>query len=157
MPPLAEIKPQLTEAWMMREVAKAMQAKADQLAARVRKGESLQAVAASAGAKLTKVAGVDRRTGPQNPQVSPEILGHVFGGKPNEVFVARARNFAMVVGKVDATHTGDPAQLAQLAEQTRPQMTATLFREIGQSAQAAAEAADAAGAGLRQSEAFAGV
>jgi len=138
MPPLAEIKSELSQAWTMREVAKAMQAKADELAARVRKGESLEAVAASAGAKVTKVAGVDRRTGQQNPQVSPEILGHVFGGKPNEVFVARARNFAMVVGKVDATRTGDPAQLAQLAEQTRPQMTETLFREIGQSAQAAA-------------------
>jgi peptidyl-prolyl cis-trans isomerase D len=138
MPPLAEIKPQLTQAWMMREVAKAMQAKADELAARVRKGESLAAVAASAGAKVTKVTGLDRRTGPQNPQVSPEILGHVFGGKPNDVFVARSRGFAMVVGKVDATHTGDPAQLAQLTEQTRPQMTATVFREIGQSAQAAA-------------------
>lgn len=138
MPPLAEIKPQLTQAWMMRETAKAMQAKAEELAARVRKGESLETVAASAGAKVTKVAGVDRRTGPQNPQVSPEILGHVFGGKANEVFVARARGFAMVVGKVDATHTGDPAQLAQIAEQTRPQMTATIFREIGQSAQAAA-------------------
>lgn len=138
MPPLAEVKPQLTQAWMMREVAKAMQAKADELAARVRKGESLEAVAASAGAKVTRVAAVDRRTGPQNPLVSPEILGHVFGGKPNEVFVARARNFAMVVGKVEATHVGDPAQLAQLAEQTRPQMTATILREIGQSAQAAA-------------------
>lgn len=138
LPPLAEVKPQLAQAWMMRETAKAMQAKADELAARVRKGESLDAVAASAGTKVTRVAAVDRRTGQQNPLVSPEILGHVFGGKPNDVFVARARNFAMVVGKVDATHVGDPAQLAMLAEQTRPQMTATIFREIGQSAQTAA-------------------
>lgn len=138
MPPLAEIKPQLTQAWMMREVGKAMQAKADALAARIRKGESLETVAASAGARVTRVPGVDRRSGPQNPLVSPEMLGHVFGGKPGEVFVARSRNFAMTVGKVERTHVGDPAQLAALTEQTRPQMTATVFREIGQSAQAAA-------------------
>ncbi|CAN7347908.1 SurA N-terminal domain-containing protein [Phenylobacterium sp. LjRoot219] len=138
MPPLAEIKPQLSQAWMMREVGKAMQAKADALAARVRKGESLEAVAASAGARVTRVPAVDRRTGPQNPLVSPEMLGHVFGGKSGEVFVARARNFAMTVGKVEATHVGDPAQLAALTEQTRQQMTATVFREIGQSAQTAA-------------------
>ncbi|CAN7233136.1 SurA N-terminal domain-containing protein [Phenylobacterium sp. LjRoot225] len=138
MPPLAAIKPQLTQAWMMREVGKAMQAKAEALAARVRKGESLEAVAASSGAKLTRVPGVDRRTGPQNPLMSQEILGAVFGGKPGEVFTARGRGFDMAVGKVEATHVGDPAQLAQLTEQARPQMTQTIFREIGQSAQGAA-------------------
>jgi peptidyl-prolyl cis-trans isomerase D len=138
MPPLAEIKPQLTQAWMMRELGKAMQAKAEALAARVRKGETLEAVAASAGAQLVHAPAVDRRSGSQNPLMSPEILGRVFGGKPGEVFTARARNFAMVVGKVDATHAGDPAQLAVATEQARPQMTQTIFREIGQSAQAAA-------------------
>lgn len=123
---------------MMREVGKAMQAKAEALAARVRKGETLEAVAASAGAKVTRVPGVDRRTGPQNPLMSQEILGAVFGGKPGEVFTARTRAFSMVVGKVEATHVGDPAQLALLTEQARPQMTQTIFREIGQAAQTSA-------------------
>jgi peptidyl-prolyl cis-trans isomerase D len=138
MPPLAAIRPQLAQAWMMREVGKAMQAKAEALAARVRKGETLEAVAASAGAKVTRVPGVDRRTGPQNPLMSQEILGAVFGGKPGEVFTARTRAFSMVVGKVEATHVGDPAQLALLTEQARPQMTQTIFREIGQAAQTSA-------------------
>jgi peptidyl-prolyl cis-trans isomerase D len=138
MPPLEAIKPQLAQAWTMREIGKAMQGKAETLAARVRKGEALEAVAASAGAKLTRVPGVDRRTGPQNPLMSQEILGAVFGGKQGEVFTARGRGFAMVVGKVEATHVGDTAQLAALTEQARPQMTDTIFREIGQSAQSAA-------------------
>jgi len=138
VPPLDSIKPQLAQAWTMREVGKAMQAKAEALAARVRKGESLEAVAASAGAQLTRVPGVDRRSGQQNPQMSPEILGSVFGGKPGEVFTARGRGFSMVVGKVDADHVGDPAQLAALTQQARPQMTETIFREIGESAQGAA-------------------
>lgn len=138
MPPLASIRPQLAQAYMMREVGKAMQAKAEALAARVRKGESLDAVAASAGGKLTHVAGVDRRSGQQNPQVSPEILGNVFGGKVGDVFTARGRGFSMVVGKVDANHVGDTAQLAALTEQARPQITETIFRELGDSAQGAA-------------------
>jgi len=138
MPPLASIRPQLAQAYMMREVAKAMQDKAEALAARVRKGESLEAVAASAGAKLTHVPGVDRRSGQQNPQMSPEILGAVFGGKVGDVFTARGRGFAMVVGKVDSDHVGDTAQLAALTEQARPQMTETIFREIGEAAQGAA-------------------
>ena len=138
MPPLASIRPQLDQAYMMRQVAKAMQDRAEALAARVRKGESLEAVAASAGAKLTHVPGVDRRSGQQNPQMSPEILGAVFGGKVGDVFTARGRGFAMVVGKVDADHVGDTAQLAALTEQARPQMTETIFREIGEAAQGAA-------------------
>ena len=138
MPPLASIRPQLAQAYMMRQVAKAMQDRAEALAARVRKGESLEAVAASAGAKLTHVPGVDRRSGQQNPQMSPEILGAVFGGKVGDVFTARGRGFAMVVGKVDADHVGDTAQLAALTEQARPQMTETIFREIGEAAQGAA-------------------
>ncbi|MDB5454260.1 MAG: rotamase family protein, partial [Caulobacteraceae bacterium] len=43
LPPLAEVKPQLVRVWMMREVSKQMEARATALAARVRKGESLEA------------------------------------------------------------------------------------------------------------------
>jgi peptidyl-prolyl cis-trans isomerase D len=49
LPPLDSIKPQLTQVWLQNEMGKRMQAKADALAARVKKGESLDAVAASAG------------------------------------------------------------------------------------------------------------
>ncbi|HWU81403.1 MAG TPA: SurA N-terminal domain-containing protein, partial [Caulobacter sp.] len=44
MPPLAEIKPQLTAVWLGQEMGKRLKAKADALAARVKKGESLEAV-----------------------------------------------------------------------------------------------------------------
>jgi len=142
LPPLAAIKPQLAQAWTMRELGKAMQAKAESLAARIRKGETLEAVAASSGAKLVRVPGVDRRTAQQNPQMSQDLLGAVFGGgKPGEVFTARGPGFSMVVGKVAAIHVGDPAQLARLTEQARPEMTNTIFREIVESAQGAARQA----------------
>src|SRR5207244_1196361 len=113
MPPLDAIKPQLIRAWMFRQVNQAMQAKAEALAERVRKGETLQAVAASSGTKIVQAPGIDRQSGQQNPLVSGEILGAAFGGKPGQVFVARGRTFGYAVGKVDAIHTGDPAQLAQ--------------------------------------------
>jgi peptidyl-prolyl cis-trans isomerase D len=138
LPPLDSIKPQLTQAWMMRETAKALQAKAEALADRVRKGETLEAVAASAGAKLVRAPGVDRQSGAQNPLVSPQIAGNAFGVKPGEVFLAQARGFAVAVGKVEAIRPGDPANLARLTEQARPQMTSTIFREIGESSAAAA-------------------
>jgi peptidyl-prolyl cis-trans isomerase D len=137
MPSLASIKPQLAQAWTMRQLVQSLQAKADALAERARKGESFEALAGSAGVKLVHAPGVNRQNGQQNPLMSPEILGNAFGGKPGDVFVARGRD-GIVVGKVDAIHAGDPDALARLSEQTRPQMTDTVFRETIQSAEAAA-------------------
>lgn len=137
MPSLDSIKPQLTQAWMMRQLVQAMQAKAEALAARANKGESLAAIAASSGVQLIHATGIDRQSGEQNPLMSPDILANAFGRKPGEIFTARGKN-AIVVGKVDAIRPGDPATLARITEQTRPQMTSTIFREIGGSAEAAA-------------------
>ncbi len=137
MPALASIKPQLTQVWMMQHLVQALQAKADALAARVTKGETLEAVAASSGVQLVRAPGVDRQNGEQNPLMSQEILANAFGRKPGEVFTARGRN-GIVVGKVEAVRPGDLQALARLTEQARPQMTATVFREIGDSAEAAA-------------------
>jgi peptidyl-prolyl cis-trans isomerase D len=137
MPPLAAVKPQLTRAWMMGQLVDALQAKADALAARVRKGESLEAVGASDGVKLVHAKAVDRRSAQQNPLMSPDILAQAFGGKPGEIFVARGRN-SIVVGRVDAIRPGDPAALAKMTETSRPQMSRALMGEFGGGAEAAA-------------------
>jgi peptidyl-prolyl cis-trans isomerase D len=137
-PPFEQIKPDLTRAWMMREQSQAMEAKAEEIAARLKKGESFEAVAAATGSKLVRAPGLDRQSAQQNQVISQEILGNAFAGKPGEVFIARARTFGYAVGKVDAIRPGDPAKLAQVTEQVRPQMSQTLFREIGESAQSAA-------------------
>jgi peptidyl-prolyl cis-trans isomerase D len=137
VPPLASIKPELTQAWMTRQLVKALQAKAEGLAERVRKGESLEAVGASAGVKLVRVPGVDRQSGQQNPLLSQETLGNAFGVKAGEVFVARGRG-AIVVGRVDAIRPGDPATLARMTEMARPQMSAAVFREFGAAAETSA-------------------
>jgi peptidyl-prolyl cis-trans isomerase D len=137
MPPLEAVRPQLTRAWMTNQLIQRMQARADALAARARKGETLEALSASGGVRLVHVPGLDRQTGQQNPLVTSDILGAAFGGKPGEVFVAPGQNF-FAVGKVDAVRVGDLATLAASAEQVRPQMTSTVFGEIGASAQVAA-------------------
>ena len=138
MPPLAEIKPELSRAWLQREVVKRMQAKAEELAARVKKGESLDAVAASAGAKVTHLTGLSRQTAGQNPTASQELLAQTFNGKPGDVFTARGKQFEYLVGKIEKVSTGDPAVLAQTAEQARPQMSMAYLRELQGAVQAAA-------------------
>jgi peptidyl-prolyl cis-trans isomerase D len=138
MPPLAEVKPQLTQVWMMRELIKALEAKAEGFAARLRKGESLEAVAAAAGARVSHVTSLDRQNAAHNQQLSQDALVKVFGGKAGEVFVAEDVRPGFVVAKIEAVRAPEGAQLARMTEDARPQMTMSVFREIGESARRAA-------------------
>ncbi|MFI4964647.1 MAG: peptidyl-prolyl cis-trans isomerase [Caulobacterales bacterium] len=138
IPPFAEIKPLLARAWTQRELVKAMQARADTFAARLKKGESLQAVAAAAGSSVVEAPGLDRQSAQQNQTLSQDTLAKIFTAKPGDVFTAQANHFGLVVGKLEAIHTGDVTTLARAAEQLRPQMTNAFYREINESAHTAA-------------------
>lgn len=135
LPPLDSVRPQLVQAWTFQEVVKQLKARADELAARLKKGESLDAVAASTGQKVVRLPGLDRRGG--NPQVSREVLGQAFGAKPGEVFTANGVT-GIVVGKVEAVHAGEGPTLARISEQARAQMSTELYGELVQAARAAA-------------------
>jgi len=134
MPPFAEIRPRLAAVWTQRELIKALEARADALATRITKGESLEAVAASAGAKVTHVAGIDRRSVQQHTELSQDMAGKLFGARPGEVFSAQNTHLGFVVGKLEGVHVGDVTTLARAAEQIRPQMSQAFFRELGDSA-----------------------
>jgi len=134
MPPLAEVKSEIARVWMMRDVARRLTAKAEELAARVRKGESFEAVAASAGVPVVRATGIDRQSAGQNPQLSRDLLGHAFSAKAGEVFVAEDTQFGALVARVDAIRAGDPQALARGAENARPQMSVSLFREMEEAA-----------------------
>jgi peptidyl-prolyl cis-trans isomerase D len=138
MPALAEIRPMLAQAWTQRELASRMQARADELAARVRKGESLDAVAASAGVTATHVPNIDKQSIGKNPALSQDMAGKLFTSKPGEVFSASFSRFAFVVGKLEGVHAGDAETLGRAIEQVRPQMSVGYFREIGEAAHLAA-------------------
>jgi len=138
MPPLAEVKPQLTRVWMMREMVKRMQAKADTFVARLNKGETLEAVATSAGTQVARVAGLDRQNAEQSQALSRDALVKAFGAKPGEVFVAEDPRFGLVVAKLEAVRAPSGPNLARLTEEGRPQMTMGVFREIGETARRAA-------------------
>jgi peptidyl-prolyl cis-trans isomerase D len=134
MPALAEVRPQLVRVWTMRELAKTMQARADAFAARLRKGESLEAVAASAGSSVTRVSDLSRQTAGQNKVLSQDMLAKTFTSKTGEVFTAQNSHFGFVVGKLEAIHAGEGPTLARMTEDMRQQMSAALFRELGETA-----------------------
>jgi len=138
MPPLADIRADLERVWVGRERVRRMEARANELAERVRKGEALQTVAASAGLRLGRITDLNRQGASQRQDLSPQIIGGAFNAKSGEVFVAPGREFAFLVGRVDAIRTQPGPVAAMLAEQARPQVTQALFREIAESAQRAA-------------------
>lgn len=136
VPPLAEIRPMITQAWMRREIVRALEAKATALTARVQKGESLEAVAASAGASVVRVPGLTRQTAQaQQQQLGGEVLGRTFASKPGEAWFARLPN-AIAVGQISNVRVEAGPTAAQIAEANRGELTQAVFREMGEAAQA---------------------
>jgi peptidyl-prolyl cis-trans isomerase D len=140
LPPLDAVKPQLTQVWLQTEMGKRMQAKADALAARVKKGESLDAVAASAGTKIQRIAGISRENAQQHQALGRDLLMASFGAKPGEVFTSRAGQAAIVVAKLEAVHPGNVAQMARITQALRPTIDQGLMRDLGETVRQAAKA-----------------
>ena len=142
MPPLAEIKPLLTNVWLGQEMGKRLKAKADELAARVKKGESMDAVAASSQSRVQRVAGVSRQNAQQHMGLGREFLGAAFAAKPGEVFAARAgqQGEAYVVAKLEAVHAAPTNSVAQISVLAQSQAASGLMRDLGEAARAAAKA-----------------
>jgi peptidyl-prolyl cis-trans isomerase D len=133
VPSLAAIKPQLVKAFMQRQLQQKLGEKAQELQARIRKGESLEAVAASAGAPVTHVVGIDRASAQNHTKDLGEgFLSAMIQAKAGEVFIASGPGpeIAVVVGKVDAVRQGDMSDLARFTETLRPQVGMQYFDEL---------------------------
>jgi peptidyl-prolyl cis-trans isomerase D len=134
LPPMAEIRPYLARNLMMRKMAEAVRARAEALQARVQKGESLDAVAASAGAKVVRVQGISRATAQAQEALGRELLGAAFGSKKGDVFTA-ATSSGVAVATITALRPGDVQQIAMAARQQQQQFTQQIFTDIGASVQ----------------------
>lgn len=136
VPQLADVKPELMRAWMQRDLVTRLKAKADELAGRVKKGESLEAVAASAKLKVVPVNGLSRQSAQQRQDLSPEVMAQMFSGKPGDVFTATDPRVGYVVGQIGQLHPADMATMARAADGTRQQMSMAYVREMQQAAMA---------------------
>jgi peptidyl-prolyl cis-trans isomerase D len=134
LPPLAEVRPELTQFYVQRKQLERMTQRAEALAERARKGEALSAIGASAGAAVQTAGGLDRLRAAQNQVLGQDILNQTFAAKAGTVFVARTPQFGMAVVKVDAVKPGPTAMIAQAtAMQERPTSEA-VFRALGEGA-----------------------
>jgi peptidyl-prolyl cis-trans isomerase D len=139
MPSLAEVRAPVAQQWMLTELLKRMKAKADELGARVKKGESLEAVAASVGGQVQRVPNITRQNARQFQGLGRDLLIGTFGAKPGVPFTARAPQGGFLVAQVEKIHPGSPEQMAQVTEAMRVQTSQGLFRDVGQAAQDAAK------------------
>jgi peptidyl-prolyl cis-trans isomerase D len=137
LPALADIREPLAQQWIQRENARRLTNKAEELAARVRAGEDIAAVATSAGATLNVRAGVQQNAVAQ-ADLGDGVLGGLFGQGRGQVFTGPASNSAYVVGRVDAVRAANAVEAAPIAEQIRPRMTQELVAGLGEHLVAAA-------------------
>jgi peptidyl-prolyl cis-trans isomerase D len=134
VPPLAEIRLELAQVWMAREVASRMRARADELAARVRRGESLEAAATSVGSRVSRISGLNREIAARDRSLPQDLVGAAFAAKSGEVFTSPAAPFGYAIAKLDRINAAAGPTSARNAEQGRPQMSMAIFREIGDTA-----------------------
>ncbi|MGQ2989892.1 peptidyl-prolyl cis-trans isomerase [Brevundimonas sp.] len=143
MPTLAEVRAPLAQEWTRRENARRLSAKAEELAAQVRGGKDIAAVAASAGATLVTRTAVSQTPDAQNA-IGQGVLRGLFGQGRGQVFSGQTAADAFVVGRVDAIHAASPVLAAAPAEQVRlrlaPQIGNALAEQLATAAMAKVKA-----------------
>jgi peptidyl-prolyl cis-trans isomerase D len=112
-------------------------ASAGALAARVRGGEDLAAVAASAGATVQTATGLSRQAGEQYGQ---GIVAGVFSSARGEPFSQQNTADTFVIGRTDRISAAVPALAAPMAEQFRQRMAGDHTNAVGEAAISAAAA-----------------
>lgn len=138
LPPLDEVRAPLTRAWMQREMLRRLEAKADELAEKIRSGESIESVAGSIGARVTRASSLTRANAQEGGRLSDDALVTAFGASVDEVFRARDIQFGLIVGRLEAIRPGDPKTAAAQVEAARPQLTMAMFRDMAEAATLAA-------------------
>lgn len=125
---LEEIGPAAAQVYMLEEFRKRMQAKADELAARVRKGEAVQTVAASIGAAVNREADLQRDVGDR--PITADTVAAIFAAKPGETVVIGDERSGLVVAKIEGVVTGDVAELGRNVESQRLGLRSNVFNDM---------------------------
>ena len=139
VPSLNEIRPQLTQVVMREALIKALQAKADDMAARLKKGASIAAVAG--GAAVQHVEGITQASAAQQGQaLGQEFMDRLFQAKVGDSFVAPGPS-GIFVGKLTAVRPGALADVARSTLLLRQQLTGNMIQnDLGQMLSTAAKA-----------------
>jgi len=128
LPPLAGIREPLANQWRLRENAALLNTRASALAARVRGGEDLAAVAASVGATIQTGTSLNRQAVEQYGQ---GVIAGLFGSGRGDTFSHQNSADNFVIGRTDSITGAVPALAAPVAEQFRQRMASDNISAVG--------------------------
>jgi peptidyl-prolyl cis-trans isomerase D len=123
LPSLDKIRPRLVQAFLQREMSKRLTDKLNELAARVRKGESMEDVAKSVGSQISHLS-INRQIAQQQRNVPPQILTQIFQAKAGDVVITGG-----AVAKVDAVNAPAPGLIATAMPNLQNSLARTIFDE----------------------------
>lgn len=133
---LDEVRTAAAQRYILEDMSRRLKAKADELTARIKKGEPIAQVAASVGARVETAKGVQRTA--TDKAYTADLLNGVFGAKPGEVVVGDAPEFALAVARLDRVVPSAAAELAPMIEQQRDNFRNALFDDMAVAARNAA-------------------
>lgn len=134
LPPMDQLRPFAVRTLTIQKVQEAVRARAAALEARIRKGESIAAVAASAGAPVKSITGLSRATAREQEALGRDFLGATFAARKGEVYIAGTQG-GVAVATVTGLRAGDVQQVAVAARQQQTQFSEQIFQDIGGSIQ----------------------
>jgi peptidyl-prolyl cis-trans isomerase D len=113
---IADIRAPLVQQWMSDKMVEALNAKATALAAKIRKGESLEAAAAEVNAQVGHIVDVTRRAAVQSTdQIGQELASKWFAAKAGDIITGQTARIPVMVARIDAVGAADPKAGAQMA------------------------------------------
>ena len=135
---LDEVRTAATQIFMIQDVQKRLKAKAEQLAAEIKKGKTLEAAAAGVGAGVGH--GMDVHRDVQGEAFSRDLVGQVFSGKKGDVLVAEAPKLGYVVARIENISTGGAPEMINAIALERAGLRNAIFTDITAAGQEAARA-----------------
>ena len=139
LPALADVKGQMIQDYMIQEMLKRLHAKADELTAAIKKGETMEAAAASVKAQVGHAVDITRQGMAQNKALGGELLQKIFDAKQGEVFNGQTAQVQVMVAHVDSVTPAAPGVAASMVLGQRNQLSEQLFQDMGDLARQAAK------------------
>lgn len=129
LPPLADKRPELAKAYTNQQFLLALKARAEALMDQIRKGASIDKVAAQAGGHVVRQAGMQRVQAQQYKAMGRDFLQGVFSAKPGDVFAAAAPT-GVLIAKLDAVRPGEVTAMARVVEAIRGRLSEDYTRDL---------------------------
>lgn len=126
LPSLERLKPRLTQAFLQREMSKRLQDKLTELQARVKKGETLEAVARSVGSPVTHVS-INRQLAQQNRNLPAGLVQQIFDAKVGDIVITGGG-----LAEIDSITPPPPGLIAGTMRSGQLSMARGIFDEVQQ-------------------------